>query len=1444
MFLTDLCQLASFKVSELEAYAVVPVCRFYPSLFQSAGTLLLNTTYGNSTDLSQTVIACPVSSLLPAGSYVIHLSSDGGATFDLPVINSATILTSTLVVGPPSSSNSNTTSALNVSTVSLQHPYDSRVDSFSPGYNVGDMQLITWQAPIDAPAYLTLTLEVTYVSWTSTSLVSSPLILSETCYVIANSLSSNQSSYVWSLPNITTVLQSLAIDVGCVVDLSIGAYYTSTRLATSNTTNPGSTGGRRLLFTPFLAGLAIVVGIIVGVWTLYKDSASIRAEDRKVSTLTILRADLQSFEKSIGQAIGIIVSIECQLGSVLCDIYYYIYGDVHLLTMDGLHYDFQAVGVFWLMLTNPAVHSQYNVSGFAMQLQLQPLTYSIPPGSPSALSYRGVIYMAGIAFQADSTCGIITITPTAAVSPLSQTYFQITDAGVNVEIQYLEPETYASAIAYQLSCATIYLTAPGTAVIDTYNGYSITLSTCAGYGRLCSLTTNLPSYAFNSTQGLVGSWDGNATNDFVDASGHDWFKTYPGNVGAQGAYAGSYGPNDAAGYAFGLTWTVQPNQSFFVSSSPPQIECQIVEDNTTLFSMGCLFGNPSNGSNLLAYGVNVTSVLQNFDPLTLPVPPVIWPNTTLQAQAVTACEAATGIYNASNVLVQNCLLDVYVLNSTSGAIATSQVAAQMAIHSVELPILNVTRVTQSQAWIAIYASSSLIENGGHCSAIFLSLNGLAAPGANQTQCIYVMQSGSGAYYTSVDIPSNLQQNKTDASMLSMSLGSLTASTGYNVRVAFLVVTSRTNNSMQTGWTSATLTTLAAVVNVISSSSGTHSVSSSATGASSYGSSSSRPSSYSSSSLGTGAFSSSSSSISALSSSSSRISAASSSLPGTSLSGPSSSTTGSTRVSSSALPSIVSSGGVSTGSGSGSGAGLSGSSSGMIASSSGSSGAASSASAGAISSSSMSTTARSPSSSSVSPGSSSTPVSTSTMRGVSGISSSTADGFGGVGGAGSFISSSSSTASNEAASSSLTVPTIIGISIGVAVGVAIIIIILAAIKGVIKAGVVWGSGVVNIPPTPIAISTATGELETGVQLVSCISPISSSSSSVSHSASVLFPHETITPLSPSSPVHVPSPPTIPATSTTGTEPAMNSSIILNQGAAFVVQLMARAAASVDNSYAHRIAAIASCVAFVRIGDRIGSGFLLAENLFATCCHVIRTEDEARRAVVTIFRFNHTSNRRHRVKCRLNPAGFFVSSAASDYRRERERPPQHPLDFVLVELQRPTNDHHPDGASTPSFPSSPASPSSPPFSTAFPAVSAGLEHQLAASDWQTNTASPNFGNVRVVGCHATEQVPVSHESQPLLRLGSNRLGSSQFPIEYMTNTEPCYSGGVVLDKDWLVVGMHQRHSPAADANQGMPIQVLLHQAAVILGEHGSEVEYSNYNLTVMEQFARLLRAQNIQ
>ena len=150
---------------------------------------------------------------------------------------------------------------------------------------------------------------------------------------------------------------------------------------------------------------------------------------------------------------------------------------------------------------------------------------------------------------------------------------------------------------------SVYLPATNVAVFTTYNGY-ITATAYGGAARMSNLTISPPISAAGRTQGLGGSWDGNTTNDFVDSSGHDWMQTYPGNI-------------DAAGYAFGQTWTVQPSQSFFVNVGPQQIGCNITENDVAVFSMGCLFGT-TNATNLLNYSVDVPTVLQTFNPSSLP----------------------------------------------------------------------------------------------------------------------------------------------------------------------------------------------------------------------------------------------------------------------------------------------------------------------------------------------------------------------------------------------------------------------------------------------------------------------------------------------------------------------------------------------------------------------------------------------------------------------------------------------------------------------------------------------------------------------------------------------------------------------------------------------------------------------------------------------------------
>ena len=82
VLLTDSCQLAGVTLQQLQAYEIAPVYRFTPSPFQSPAALLLNAT-------ADIVIGCPLPTQLPAGSYAIQLSIDGGSSFPVPRITAS-----------------------------------------------------------------------------------------------------------------------------------------------------------------------------------------------------------------------------------------------------------------------------------------------------------------------------------------------------------------------------------------------------------------------------------------------------------------------------------------------------------------------------------------------------------------------------------------------------------------------------------------------------------------------------------------------------------------------------------------------------------------------------------------------------------------------------------------------------------------------------------------------------------------------------------------------------------------------------------------------------------------------------------------------------------------------------------------------------------------------------------------------------------------------------------------------------------------------------------------------------------------------------------------------------------------------------------------------------------------------------------------------------------
>jgi hypothetical protein len=150
------------------------------------------------------------------------------------------------------------------------------------------------------------------------------------------------------------------------------------------------------------------------------------------------------------------------------------------------------------------------------------------------------------------------------------------------------------------------------------------------------------------------------------------------------------------------------------------------------------------------------------------------------------------VYNITNVLVQNCLLDVYALNSTAGAMATDMVSAQIALQAVKVPTLNVTGLSQSQAVITVNGSLSSTLNGGQCAALFVC----CTPPSNQTQCAYVLQLGPSypystfSSYSPVDIEAVLSSANSDNTKLYLEISTLTVATTYYLRMALLVTSQR------------------------------------------------------------------------------------------------------------------------------------------------------------------------------------------------------------------------------------------------------------------------------------------------------------------------------------------------------------------------------------------------------------------------------------------------------------------------------------------------------------------------------------------------------------------------------------------------------------------------------------------------------------------------------
>ena len=225
-------------------------------------------------------------------------------------------------------------------------------------------------------------------------------------------------------------------------------------------------------------------------------------------------------------------------------------------------------------------------------------------------------------------------------------------------------------------------------------------SYCPSNARLSSVTLAAPSAVFNRTSGLVGSWDHNAADDYIDANGTDWREVYPNN-------------DVQASYSFAQTWKVDPSASLFVAAGQLNLlpcltvsACSVAAANLT-----------TNSSVNSAAVYNVS--LFNMAPVTVPLP-ALWPNAALQSQATTACMSARGTTNASDVVYQSCLVDVYT--SGNASIAKGLADQQSSVVALAIAPPSLLLVSTSNVTLSVLIDASTLNSTGLCAVLIVSAN--------------------------------------------------------------------------------------------------------------------------------------------------------------------------------------------------------------------------------------------------------------------------------------------------------------------------------------------------------------------------------------------------------------------------------------------------------------------------------------------------------------------------------------------------------------------------------------------------------------------------------------------------------------------------------------------------------------------------------------------------
>ena len=459
------------------------------------------------------------------------------------------------------------------------------------------------------------------------------------------------------------------------------------------------------------------------------------------------------------------------------------YGDVHVNSfgVPGVYSDFQGSGTYWFVQDVGIQRdlSDYQVlNGPGLSLQLELL-----PGNNKFGDYvnntGSVTQASGVALRSNSHCGVIVVRPRTDVHPVTQSYLDVFDGGVQLLVPFVSfslTTFYSYQQPYQLSCATIVITSPYSATITTFDSHTISMTAISGAQRFATVQVSMNARAVNYTQGIFGALNQTLDTAFIDRNGTDWAAVYPDNLAA-------------AAFLRHESWRVATDESFFTAISPPTFQCGQQQIGVQ-YVVSCSLGSSQPPATVTTTANNASSdstfasVVAQFNVSQLSTLPARWPNETFHALANVTCLQLLDSTNISEPLVQACLLDCYVFNTTAAATTQQSFVLQGKVNA--LPPLNINSTTLDNSANATIDLTplSVTSVGGLCSSFLLSLSALSVSSTGGMSCVVTVAVKLAGVALAPEVLSFSLVNTTS---LTVAASSLLPATLYTVSTSVLVV---------------------------------------------------------------------------------------------------------------------------------------------------------------------------------------------------------------------------------------------------------------------------------------------------------------------------------------------------------------------------------------------------------------------------------------------------------------------------------------------------------------------------------------------------------------------------------------------------------------------------------------------------------------------------------